>query len=387
MLKNFKDNCMKTVKKTIGNTSKLIAAVMAVVVIASCTMAISKQNLTGAEAATGTDSEISWCNTADMSESLALSAGKMIDTELSASNEFIRDNQSRKNQEMSSELLGEVQLIIADNASLVRNANGAGEKNLVLLSEEEYGRVGLETDVVKKTDDKSSTENENIKSDTAVPENSTDEVLKKDLNVEVSSENQGDTTGLEKEEIKISENKNSDSNDSAKVQQKENKEEKQEEKKEITTGLKRNEKSEKDYDKSDDLVYKYNKKMVRDVTDEEYEVLCRIVEAEAGDQDVFGRILVANVILNRVRYKKEFANDIIGVVFEKNQFAPTRDGSYYSVKVSATTMEAVDRCLQGEDYSQGALYFFMRSATSKSKASWFDTLDYLFKYGCHEFFK
>lgn len=158
--------------------------------------------------------------------------------------------------------------------------------------------------------------------------------------------------------------------------------------KKITTGLKRNDdNSDKEFDRSDELVYKYNKKMKRSVSDEEYEVLCRIVEAEAGDQDVYGRILVANVILNRVKYKKEFANDIIGVVFEKNQFAPTRDGSYYSVKVSDTTMEAVDRCLNGEDYSQGALYFFMRSATSKTKAAWFDSLNYLFKYGCHEFFK
>jgi len=164
--------------------------------------------------------------------------------------------------------------------------------------------------------------------------------------------------------------------------------EKKEAEKSKTTGIDRPEKNpDKDYKHSDDLVYNYNKKMDIDITDEEYEVLCRIVEAEAGDQDVYGRILVANVILNRVRYKKEFANDIIGVVFEKNQFAPTRDGSYYSVKVSKKTKEAVNRATSGEDYSQGALYFFMRSATSKSKASWFDTLDYLFKYGCHEFFK
>ena len=138
---------------------------------------------------------------------------------------------------------------------------------------------------------------------------------------------------------------------------------------------------------SDVLVYKYNPDFVKDVTDEEFEVLCRITEAEAGDQDVYGRILVVNVILNRVNYKKEFANDIKGVVFEKGQFSPISNGSYYSVEVDDVTREAVTRALEGEDYSNGALYFFMRSATSKSAASWFDSLEFVLKYGCHEFFK
>ena len=135
------------------------------------------------------------------------------------------------------------------------------------------------------------------------------------------------------------------------------------------------------------LKKKYNEKFTKDVTDKEYEILCRIVQAEAGDQDVYGRILVANVILNRVNYEKEFPNDIEGVVFEKKQFSPISNGAYYRVVVDELTTEAVDRALAGEDYSDGALYFFMRSATAKSTASWFDSLTFVVKYGCHEFFK
>ena len=142
-----------------------------------------------------------------------------------------------------------------------------------------------------------------------------------------------------------------------------------------------------DKKRSDVLNYKHNPDMVKNVTEKEYDILCRIVEAEAGDQDVYGRILVANVVLNRVNYKKEFPNDIEGVVFEKNQFSPISNGAYYRVKVDDVTREAVDRCLEGEDYSEGALYFFMRSGTSKSAASWFDSLHFIVKYGCHEFFK
>ena len=75
------------------------------------------------------------------------------------------------------------------------------------------------------------------------------------------------------------------------------------------------------------------------------------------------------------------------MVFEKKQFSPISNGAYYRVVVDDVTREAVDRCLSGEDYSDGALYFFMRSATAASTASWFDTLTFICKYGCHEFFK
>lgn len=38
------------------------------------------------------------------------------------------------------------------------------------------------------------------------------------------------------------------------------------------------------------------------MSDEDYENLLQIVEAEAGTEDLKGRILVANVIMNRVKY-------------------------------------------------------------------------------------
>lgn len=137
---------------------------------------------------------------------------------------------------------------------------------------------------------------------------------------------------------------------------------------------------------SDELPYKHNPDMVKAVTNKEYDILCRIVEAEAGDQDVYGRILVVNVILNRVNYQKEFPNDIEGVVFEKGQFSPISNGAYYRVEVDDITREAVTRALEGEDYSAGAMYFIQRSSASRSGAAWFDKLTFLFKYGCHEFY-
>lgn len=119
----------------------------------------------------------------------------------------------------------------------------------------------------------------------------------------------------------------------------------------------------------------------------DYRVLLKIVQAEAGICDTKGRILVANVILNRVK-SDEFPDTIPGVVYEKYQFSPVMDGSIDTCKVTQETIDAVDRALAGEDYSQGALYFMNRRTSSKKNVRWFDSrLEYLFKHGDHEFFK
>ncbi len=116
-------------------------------------------------------------------------------------------------------------------------------------------------------------------------------------------------------------------------------------------------------------------------------ILERIVEAEATGEDLKGKLVVANVILNRVN-NKIFPNSIEGVVFQKGQFSPIRDGRYYSVKITDTTKEAVSRALDGEDNSQGALYFAARRKASSKNMKWFDNnLTYLFKHGGHEFFR
>ena len=113
----------------------------------------------------------------------------------------------------------------------------------------------------------------------------------------------------------------------------------------------------------------------------------RIVEAEAGICDIRGRILVANVVINRVK-SEEFPDTITGVVYQKSQFSPVSDGSLNSCTVTPQTVEAVDRALAGEDYSQGALYFMNRRRSRAGNVSWFDnSLTYLFQHDRHEFFK
>lgn len=120
--------------------------------------------------------------------------------------------------------------------------------------------------------------------------------------------------------------------------------------------------------------------------EQDYEVMLKIVQAEAGGCDSTGKILVANVIMNRVE-DSSFPDDITSVVYERSQFSPVSSGAIDQVKVTKETVECVDRALRGEDHSQGALYFMNRGA-SGDNAQWFDRkLTYLFSHDGHEFFK
>lgn len=140
-----------------------------------------------------------------------------------------------------------------------------------------------------------------------------------------------------------------------------------------------------------ELTVNYNPDFCMELSAEQLTVLETIVEAESGGEDIYGRMLVANVVLNRV-LSDEFPDTVKEVVFQNNgktyQFSPVRSGGrYYTVTVSDTTKRAVARVLSGEDYSDGALYFFARRLTTKKKAKWFDTaLNKIVEYGCHEFF-
>lgn len=130
----------------------------------------------------------------------------------------------------------------------------------------------------------------------------------------------------------------------------------------------------------------------------DYLTLARIIESEAGGEDITGKILVANVILNRVKSNK-FPNTITKVVFQRlygnAQFSPIDDGAFARKNPSNQAYEAALLALSGEDYSKGALYFCARKLIEDGKVkggkenlNWMDkNLNFLFRYGCHDFYK
>lgn len=133
----------------------------------------------------------------------------------------------------------------------------------------------------------------------------------------------------------------------------------------------------------------YNKTLT--LTAEDVKMLERITQAEASGEDIKGKILVVNVILNRVA-SDEFPNTVKKVIFQSKggdyQFSPVKSGKYWKVKISEEAKKAVQKALAGEDYSGGALYFMARKHARSKSAKWFDeNLTRLFAHGGHEFFK
>lgn len=137
----------------------------------------------------------------------------------------------------------------------------------------------------------------------------------------------------------------------------------------------------------------YAQKMVLDnqMNANDYYTLLQIVEAEATGGDLKSKILIADVVLNRVKDSR-FPDTIYEVVWQRSggspQFSPTADGRIYTVSITDETIEAVDRALAGEDYSEGALFFVARSSAAAENVNWFDeNLEPMFEYGGHEFFR
>lgn len=132
-------------------------------------------------------------------------------------------------------------------------------------------------------------------------------------------------------------------------------------------------------------------RQAKNVSAEEYEILTRIVEAEAGGEPYETRLLVTNIILNRVDSPR-FPNTITHVVFANNgrnyQFSPLSNGSYYRVKIQPSTRKAVEDAINGKDNSRGALYFMVRKWSTAGNIKWFDNhLTKLGQIGTVEFFK
>lgn len=125
-------------------------------------------------------------------------------------------------------------------------------------------------------------------------------------------------------------------------------------------------------------------------TEEDYIALVKIVEAEATGEDLIGKIMVANVVLNRVK-SDQFPNTIHDVIYEKyngrSQFSPVDDGRIESVPLTESTYEAVENALNGEDYSNGATFFVAKALATQSAGSWFDdNLQKVAEHGVHQFY-
>lgn len=117
------------------------------------------------------------------------------------------------------------------------------------------------------------------------------------------------------------------------------------------------------------------------VSDEDTELLARLVYAEARGESLEGKTAVAAVVLNRVRSSK-FPNSIYEVIHEPGQFTPVEQNQL-PTHVDETCRDAVIRALQGEDPTGGALFFYNPS-TTRNREFW-ETRRVIKQIGNHNF--
>ena len=133
----------------------------------------------------------------------------------------------------------------------------------------------------------------------------------------------------------------------------------------------------------EELTRSSGRREVLSLSEESADMLMKIAMAEAGGEDLTGKALVMNLVVNRIR-DKEFPDTVEGVIFQPGQFSPISDGRYYDMVPDEDCHKALYMVVNGWDESQGATYF----RTNVSGETWHsEALHKLFTHGNHTFFK
>ena len=102
-------------------------------------------------------------------------------------------------------------------------------------------------------------------------------------------------------------------------------------------------------------------------TENNVNLLARLISAEARGEPYVGQVAVGAVVLNRVEHPS-FPNTISGVIYQAGAFTCVTDGQFQQ-PVAESAYRAARDALNGWDPSGGAIYYF-NPATATSKWIW-----------------
>ena len=105
------------------------------------------------------------------------------------------------------------------------------------------------------------------------------------------------------------------------------------------------------------------------------ELFARCVEAEAGNQGMLGKRMVACVILNRVE-DKDWPDTIVGVITKPYEFTTWWDGAIERAEPTEETYEAIR--LEMEERSYPGLFYFCSTGYSEYGTPWKKVGDHYF---------
>lgn len=127
-------------------------------------------------------------------------------------------------------------------------------------------------------------------------------------------------------------------------------------------------------------------------SDEEINILAKLVYAEANNQPYEGKIAIVNVVTNRIEYYNKFKNSFAGtikeVVFANNgkgtyQFPPVNNGSYDKAPILEEYREIVKTALSGTNVLPEGTIFFV----AKGSENYMSGREYATTIGDHIFYK
>lgn len=116
------------------------------------------------------------------------------------------------------------------------------------------------------------------------------------------------------------------------------------------------------------------------VSNSDYQLLARIISAEARGEPYTGQVAVGAVVLNRVEHPS-FPDSIAGVVYQPGAFTAITDGQI-NEPISESAYRAAKEALNGNDPSGGAIYYFNPDKTSNK---WMRTRPVITRIGAHLF--
>lgn len=112
----------------------------------------------------------------------------------------------------------------------------------------------------------------------------------------------------------------------------------------------------------------------------DFDLLARIISAEARGETYLGQVAVGAVVLNRVEHPS-FPDTLSGVVYQNGAFSCLYDGQFYK-PIADSAYSAARDALNGLDPSGGAIYYYNPStATNK----WINSRPIITTIGRHVF--
>ncbi len=112
----------------------------------------------------------------------------------------------------------------------------------------------------------------------------------------------------------------------------------------------------------------------------DYNLLARLISAEARGEPYSGQVAVGAVVLNRVEHPS-FPDTISSVIYQNGAFSCLDDGQFWK-EVTESSYKAARDALNGLDPSGGAIYYF-NPDTATNKWIWSRPL--IVKIGKHRF--